>query len=199
LSSRADPVTITPSRTALLLLDFQQMVVSQIPNSGPLIDRVAALRDAARQARLLTIYVHVAFRAGYPEVSDHNAMFRGVKEYGLMLRDSADAEFDARLTPDKDEVTITKARVGAFRATPLDQILQARGAEVLLIAGINTSGTVLSTTRDAADRDYELIVVGDCCADPDESLHRVLIDQVLPMQASIAESGAIIAALAGSR
>jgi nicotinamidase-related amidase len=197
VSSQADPVTITPSRTALLLLDFQQMVVGQIPDSGPLIERVVALRDAARQAGLLTIYVHVAFRPGYPEVSGHNPMFRGVKEYGLMQRDSADSDFHPRLTPDKNEVTITKTRVGAFRATPLDQILRAHGAEVLLIAGVNTSGTVLSTTRDAADRDYELIVVGDCCADPDESLHRVLIGQVLPMQATIVESAAVAAAVAG--
>jgi nicotinamidase-related amidase len=197
VSSEADPVTITPSRTALLLLDFQRMVVGQIPDSGPLVGRVAALRDAARQAGLLTIYVHVSFRPGHPEVSDHNPMFRGVKEYGLMLRDSADSDFDPRLTPDKDDVVITKTRVGAFLGTPLDQVLRARGAEVLLIAGVNTSGTVLSTTRDAADRDYELIVVTDCCADPDESLHRVLIGQVLPMQASMAESAAITAALAG--
>jgi nicotinamidase-related amidase len=197
VSSEADPVTITPSRTALLLLDFQQMVVGQIPDSGPLVGRVAALRDAARQAGMLTIYVHVAFRPGHPEVSDRNPMFRGVKEHGLMLLDSPDSDFDPRLTPDKDDVVIAKTRVGAFRATPLDQILRARGAEVLLIAGVNTSGTVLSTTRDAADRDYELIVVADCCADPDESLHRVLIGQVLPMQASIIESAAVTAALAG--
>jgi nicotinamidase-related amidase len=196
VSTPAEPVTITPSRTALLLLDFQQMVLGQIPGPGPLVDRVVALRDAARRASLLTIYVHVAFRPGYPEVSARNPMFRGVKEYGLMLRDSADSDFDPRLTPDKDEITITKTRVGAFRATALDQILRANGAEVLLIAGVNTSGTVLSTTRDAADRDYELIVVGDCCADPDESLHRVLVGQVLPMQASIAGSAAVIAALA---
>jgi nicotinamidase-related amidase len=190
LSSRADPVAITPHRTALLLLDFQQMVVSQIPNSGPLIDRVAALRDAARKAGLLTIYVH------YPEVPIATRCSRRVKEHGLMLRDSVDAEFDPRLAPEKDQVTITKSWVGAFRATPLDQILRAHGAEVLLIAGINTSGTVLSTTRDAADRDYEPIVVGGCCADPNESLHRVIIDQVLPIQATVTESAAVIAAMA---
>lgn len=197
MSHPAGQIVVSPSKTALLLLDFQQMVIGQIPDSDRLIERVAALRGVARQADLSVIYVHVAFRPGYPEVSRRNVMFEGVKELGLMLRDSADSEFDPRLTPEKDEVTITKTRVGAFRATPLDQILRANGVETLLIAGINTSGTVLSTVRDGADRDYELVVVEDCCADPDEDLHRVLVERVLPMQAQVADSAAIAAALAG--
>jgi nicotinamidase-related amidase len=196
VSSPADPLIISPRRTALLLLDFQGMVVGQISGPDPLIERVAALRHMAKQVGLLTIHIHVAFRPGYPEVSDHNPMFRAVKEHGLMLRDSADSDFDPRLTPAKDDVTISRTRVGAFRATPLDQILRANAIEVLLIAGINTSGTVLSTVRDGADRDYQLIVVADCCADPDEDLHRVLIDRVLPMQARLVSSAAVVAALA---
>jgi nicotinamidase-related amidase len=196
VSSPADPLIISPGRTALLLLDFQGMVVGQISGPDPLIERVAALRHMARQVGLLTIHIQVAFRPGYPEVSDHNPMFRAVKEQGLMLRGSADSDFDPRLTPAKDDVTISRTRVGAFRATPLDQILRANAIEVLLIAGINTSGTVLSTVRDGADRDYQLIVVEDCCADPDEDLHRVLIDRVLPMQARLVSSAAVVAALA---
>jgi nicotinamidase-related amidase len=45
--------------------------------------------------------------------------------------------------------------------------------------GIRTSGVVLSTVRWAADIDYRLIVLSDCCADPDEEVHRVLMEKVL--------------------
>jgi nicotinamidase-related amidase len=196
MASPAGPLTASPGRKALLLLDFERLVIDQIPSAGPLVERVAALLAEARRAGLLIVHVHVAFRPGHPEVSARNVMFRGVKEHGLMLRGSAESGFDPRLAPDEDEVTITKTRVGAFRATPLDQILRANDVDVLLIAGINTSGTVLSTVRDAADRDYELIVVSDCCADPDEELHRLLIEKVLAQQARLVESGSLAASLA---
>jgi nicotinamidase-related amidase len=197
MASPADQPTVLPGCAALLLLDYQGLVIGQIPEAEPLIERVAAVRRAARRAGLLIVHVHVAFRPGHPEVSPRNVMFRAVKEHGLMLCGSAGSNFDPRLAPDADDVTITKTRVGAFRATPLDQILRANDVDVLLIAGINTSGTVLSTVRDAADRDYELVVISDCCADPDEELHRVLIEKVLPQQARVVESAGVTASLAG--
>jgi nicotinamidase-related amidase len=57
--------------------------------------------------------------------------------------------------------------------------------DTLVLAGISTSGVVLSTTRDAADRDFRLLVLADCCADPDPDVHRVLIEKVLPRQAEV--------------
>jgi len=45
-------------------------------------------------------------------------------------------------------------------------MLRARGIETLILTGIATSGVVLSTLRHAADADYRLLVVGDCCPKP---------------------------------
>jgi nicotinamidase-related amidase len=44
---------------------------------------------------------------------------------------------------------------------------------------------VLSTTREAADRDFRLIVLSDGCLDADPEVHRVLIDKVFPRQAEV--------------
>jgi nicotinamidase-related amidase len=54
-----------------------------------------------------------------------------------------------------------------------------------VLAGIATSGVVLSTLREAADRDYQLIVLSDCCFDLDAEVHRVLMDKVFPRQAEV--------------
>jgi nicotinamidase-related amidase len=35
---------------------------------------------------------------------------------------------------------------------------------------------VLSTVRHAGDLDYRLVVVRDCCADPDAEVHAMLLD-----------------------
>ena len=55
----------------------------------------------------------------------------------------------------------------------------------LVLAGIATSGVVLSTLRRAADLDYGLTVLRDGCADADEGVHRVLLDKVFRRQADV--------------
>ena len=59
----------------------------------------------------------------------------------------------------------------------------------LVIAGISTSGVVLSTLRDAGDQDYRLFVLADASADTDPEVHRVLIEKVFPHQADIVQTG----------
>ncbi len=78
-----------------------------------------------------------------------------------------------------------KVRVGAFSTTDLDRQLQARGIDTLILAGIATSGVVLSTVRDAADRDYRVYVLADGSADRDPEVHDVLINKVFPRQAHV--------------
>ena len=70
-----------------------------------------------------------------------------------------------------------KQRVGAFSTTDLDDQLKARGIDTLVLAGISTSGVVLSTVLDAFDRDYRVIVLSDACADPDAEMHSFLLER----------------------
>ncbi|MEV0266491.1 isochorismatase family protein [Streptomyces sp. NPDC050617] len=86
--------------------------------------------------------------------------------------------------------TVTKTRVGAFSTTSLDAFLREQGIDTLVLAGIVTSGVVLSTVREAADRDYRLFVLADACDDPDPQLHRTLMESVLPTQADVIDIAA---------
>lgn len=66
-----------------------------------------------------------------------------------------------------------------------------------LLAGVHTSGVVLSTVRHAGDLDYRLVVVRDCCADPDAELHAVLLDIVIAKQAAVVTTAELAGALPG--
>jgi nicotinamidase-related amidase len=101
----------------------------------------------------------------------------------------------SRLAPQAGDVLVAKGRVGAFSTTDLETILRAKGITTLVLMGIATSGVVLSTVRWAADADYELVVVEDCCADADEEVHRVLTQKVFPRQTSVVQSITVIEAL----
>ena len=65
-------------------------------------------------------------------------------------------------------------------------VLRAQGIGHLVLAGIATSGVVLSTLRQAADLDYQLTVLADGCLDADPEVHRVLLEKVFPRQAEVA-------------
>jgi nicotinamidase-related amidase len=80
---------------------------------------------------------------------------------------------------------VVKRRVSAFTGSDLAVILRARSVRTLVLAGIATSGVVLSTLREAADRDFGLTVLSDACADRDAEVHRVLLEKVFPRQADV--------------
>ncbi|HEX3777398.1 MAG TPA: isochorismatase family cysteine hydrolase [Polyangiaceae bacterium] len=153
--------------------------------------------DGARRAGALRLFVRVAFRPGYPEISARNMGFSALKNTNMFLLDAPETQIVSALEPRADEPVIIKHRVGAFGATALEPILRSRRIETLVLLGIATSGVVLSTLRHAADADYRIIAVADGCADADAEVHRVLFEKVFPRQATVATCEGVSAALGG--
>ena len=172
---------MSDENTALLVMDFQEGIVERFGGTE-VVDRAAQAIATARAAELPVIYVKVDFRPGFPEVSPHNRAFSQVAGGGF-LGDKAGVHPD--VAPEPDDVVVTKRRVSAFTGSDLEVVLRSQEIRRLILAGISTSGVVLSTLREAADRDYELAVLSDCCADADPEVHRVLLEKVFPRQAEV--------------
>lgn len=192
-------LTIDKKRTALLIMDYQQDIVSGTPMAveRQLPARAKGVAEAARRVGVPVVYVVVRFREGYPEVSPSNKGFSGIKGTGRLREGTPGAEIHPEVAPQPGDVVVVKRRVGAFSTTDLSTVLKAKGAETLVLAGIATSGVVLSTVRHGADADYELIVLEDLCADRDAEVHRVLTEKVFPRQAMVTTSQEFLKALAG--
>jgi nicotinamidase-related amidase len=191
-------ITLDPKTSALLVMDFQSAIVEMAAaDKEALLGRTAKLLDMARSTGVRVIYIVVGFRPGYPEVSPHNASFAPVRESGRFIEGSAGSEIHAAVAPKPGDVVVTKHRVSAFAGTDLDMILRAGGISTMVLAGLATSGVVLSTVRHGADSDYRLVVVEDCCGDRDPEVHRVLMEKVFPRQATVVKSADVVAALGG--
>jgi nicotinamidase-related amidase len=184
--------------TALLIMDVQQGIVDRFAGDEGYLPRLAATADAARSAGIRIIYVSVAFRPGYPEVSSRNKSFGAIGGSGRMTEGHADTRIHPAVAPADGDVMVTKRRVSAFAGSDLDVVLRAGGTERLVLAGIATSGVVLSTVRQAADLDYELTVLADGCLDSDADVHRVLMEKVFPRQADVVSIADWTAALEGA-
>jgi nicotinamidase-related amidase len=102
-----------------------------------------------------------------------------------MDEDADSTQLHPSLKPLEGEVVVIKRRVSAFAGSDLDVVVRAMGVDALVLCGIATSGVVLSTTRQAADLDFELTILSDACADADPEVHRVLLEKVFPRQATV--------------
>jgi nicotinamidase-related amidase len=182
-------------RPVLLVMDFQHGIVER-QGDRSVADAASRAVQAARAAGIPVMFVRVAFRPGYPEAAATNATFAGIGQGGdAMTEDHPDTQVHSSLAPQAGEPVILKRRVSAFSGSDLDVLLRAAGADTLILAGIATSGVVLSTLRQAADLDYRLIVLSDACADRDAEVHRVLTEKIFPRQALVTTTDEWIQAL----
>jgi nicotinamidase-related amidase len=188
--------TIDPKRTAVLIMDYQNEIVANFGGDANLLQRAAQVLEAAREAGIPVIHVIIQFRPGYPEVPDRGT-FKAIKDAGRLKEGTEGAKIHPAVAPKPGEVVIVKRRVGAFAGSDLDYVLRGLGREHLVLLGIATSGVVLTTVRWAADLDYTMNVIADCCADRDEEVHRVLLTKVFGRQAATMTAAEFVTAVKG--
>ncbi|MGK4585099.1 cysteine hydrolase [Kitasatospora sp. HPMI-4] len=196
-----DALTLTPSRTALLLMDLQVGIMALLPGDHTaVVRRAQQAHQAAAAAGVQVVFVRVAFtEAEFKEISKNNKTFAPAAEHHLFAEGSPEVAFCPDVRPGPKDHIFTKTRTDAFSTTRLDAFLRERGIDTLVLAGLTTSGVVLSTLRDAADRDYRLFVLSDVCADPDADVHDTLINSVFPTQADLVDLESFSSALADCR
>lgn len=179
-------MTGSNEKQALLVMDVQPNILERIPNSEDYLALVRKAVDFAHQKEIPVLYVVVGFRPGMPEGNPRN------KAFGSMPKERIDAMTEAHpvITPIDGDVVVTKRRFSAFTGSDLAVLLRSKNIEHLILAGISTSGVVLSTVREAADKDYRMTILSDLCADSDAEVHSILMNKVLPRQADIVSSEA---------
>ena len=174
------------STKALLVMDMQLSILNTAADDATaFIANVKEAIQAARTQQIPIIYVVLGFRNGLPEISESNKMFMPFKT-NLATQDLHHwSDIHPDLAPQAGDLIVTKRRVSAFTGSDLEVVLRGINVQHLVLTGIATSGIILSTLREAADKDYQLTVISDCCYDRDDEVHRVLINKVFPRQAEV--------------
>jgi nicotinamidase-related amidase len=166
-------LTLTPARTALVVIDLQRGIAAAPTAPHPASDVVAhavAVALALRAAGGTVVLVHVT-----PSADGRDALRpqtdTSARQPGPRPTDWS--EILPELGPEPGDLVITKRQWGAFYGTELDLQLRRRGIDTILLAGISTNVGVESTARDAFERGYEQVFVEDAMTarSPDDHAH----------------------------
>ncbi|HET9125377.1 MAG TPA: cysteine hydrolase [Solirubrobacteraceae bacterium] len=188
----ADSETVLqPARTALLVMDYQNGTLDRIDAAERLLDAAAETIELVRGRGGHVGYVRVGFSEGEVPTGTMGRRIGAEVARTMFHAEAAATQIHDAVAPREGEVVVRKTRVGPFGTTDLDAQLRERGVDTLLLAGISTSGVVLSAVRDAHDRDYRLIVLADLCADPEADVHDFLVERIFPRQAEVIEREAL--------
>ncbi|MEU1788607.1 cysteine hydrolase [Streptomyces sparsogenes] len=185
---------LDPAHTALLVMDFQPAILAGLPEGDreALLGRVEGAIADVRAGGGTIAYVRVGFtEADWAAIPDTNKSFAPVARHRVMHHEDPAAALHDRLAPRDGDIVVRKVRYGALSTTDLDERLRERGITTLVVSGITTSGVVLSTVINAADRDYRLYVLSDGVADPNTEVHDVLLHHVFPSRAHLIDTAGL--------
>jgi len=172
-------------KTLFLVMDMMNDLVAddgfsaatygvQVKERGVLANTASAIA-AARAAGAKVGYVRVGFSSDYREAPADSPIFSGARKNGIFQLGTWGTQVHSALKPQDGDFDIVKHRVSPFYGTSLDPILRANAVERLVLCGVSTNGVVHSGARDGHDRDYEVVILEDCCAGvtPDEHAHAI--------------------------
>ncbi|QIM52269.1 cysteine hydrolase family protein [Hydrogenophaga crocea] len=178
-----DAIAPDAATTALLVIDMQRDFCSpggyadqaglDIARMRAVVAQVQRLLAAARGAGLPVVHT----REGHlPDLSDcppaklarsiaAGAPIGSAGPLGrLLVRGEQGHDFVPELRPLAGEHVIDKPGYGAFHRTTLGPLLEALGVRRLILCGVTTEVCVHSTLREAVDRGFECLTVGDATA-----------------------------------
>jgi nicotinamidase-related amidase len=178
-------VEIDPARTALLVMDYQNGIMGRVSDGAGLLAAARETIELVRGRGGHIGYVRVGFADGEAPTGTMGSRIGAEAARTTFHADAPATQVHDDVAPQDGDIVVRKTRVGPFLTTDLDAQLRSRGIDTLLLAGISTSGVVLSTVRDGHDRDYRLIVISDLCADPEPDIHEFLVERIFPRQAEV--------------
>ena len=94
--------------------------------------------------------------------------------------------------PQENDCIVTKHRYSGFVGTDLDLILRSKGIENILVTGVSTNVCVETTARDGYNRDYNVLLVEDCCGAYDNAEHAATLSNINKYFGTVVTSGILI-------
>lgn len=185
---------IKPGKTALLLIDIQNLV-----SSKPLLQEALnaglperEVRDALREydervkkavknaRRILQVcrkkgYDIVHIKLGAQTSNPRHTAKINRKAGFIVPMDAEKGRFLDEVKPIKGELILPKTNGGAFTGTNLDFVLRNMDIDGIIVTGFLTDQCVLATAISGGDIGYDVLLVEDACAGTTKENHDAVV------------------------
>jgi nicotinamidase-related amidase len=159
--------TINTKRTAIIVVDMQGVFCDPdgavyIPDAPKVVGPIQRILNAGRAADIPIIYLRHVVRGDGSDTGRMRDLYPGVD--AILDRSLPSVQIIDALRPLPSDIVVDKLFFSGFHNTDLDTILRARDVDTIVICGTVTNVCCESTVRDAAHREYKVIMVADACA-----------------------------------
>jgi nicotinamidase-related amidase len=211
--------TFEPARTALVIIDMQRDFIepggfgeslgNQVSLLSAIVPACQAVLSAWRGIGGLVVHTRESHAADLsdcpPAKRERGSPSLRIGDIGpmgrVLVRGEPGNQIIPALEPAAGEIVIDKPGKGMFYATPLQDMLQARGITHLLFMGVTTEVCVQTSMREANDRGYDGLLLEDCTESYFPQFKTATLEMIRAQGAIVgwtAPSKALLAALPGS-
>lgn len=188
-SNPASPLAYSADQTALLLMDFQGLIVDRCGSIGrEALAQAVIMRNWALSRKIIVLHSVVDVHGKPPPTC------KGAERITAMLESVAG---DPKAAEEPTEIAFSQSNgeyialkhpgfISGLKSKGAMDLLKERDIQSLIICGLSTSGAVLRTAMPATDEGFVVSVIQDACADPVDGLHDTLMKSVLPSRAHVA-------------
>ena len=186
-------ITALDKNTALVLIDFQNMVVeTPVAHSvDDVLNNANKLIAAFRNKNLPVVIVNVKPKDA--------AWLKSRKDVKMPAfpNDENLYKITNKLHTDSSDISITKHTWNAFFETALHELLQKNAVTGIVLTGISTSIGVEGTARAASELGYNISFAVDAMTDRQKEAHERSIQFIFPRMGETGSTADIAAMLEG--
>ena len=201
-----DALKLDPKRTALVIQDLQNDVISEggaFAESGSpahakeqnVVANVADLAAACRAKGVPVIHVWYIVEPGAPGLALNAPLFNGVKDANAMVRGTWGAAPADGIEPQEGDLIVEKTRMSGWQGTNLQNLLMGLGRDTVIVTGAWTNMSVEHSARTGADMGYNMVVPEDGCSTMSAEWHDASINYTLQNVCVVTDCASVKAAL----
>jgi len=185
--------TLDPPKSALILVDLQNIVVGRTlaPYTGAdVVIRGAILGTAFREKGATVVYITVDMSNFLNPITDSPG-----RDPNAPAPPPNALEIALGAGFQEGDLHVTKRYWGSFIGTDLEAQLRSRGVDTVAIGGIATNYGVESTAREAAGLGFNVVLVEDAMTSLSAEMHQFPVTSIFPRLGRVRSSEQVIAAL----
>ena len=185
---------VAPARTAVITSEVQNGVVgarSALPAlaevAGPMVEKLAELCGAARDAGVQVVHATAARRADGVGSNLNARLFRGVRKSPVALLPGSEAvQVVPELGPEPSDLVLDRLHgLSPMAGTDLDPILRNLGVSTVVVTGVSVNIAVTNLVMDAVNLGYQVVLPRDAVCGLPESYADAVIDNTLALLATV--------------